>query len=205
MVTRFIDTMFLSLFFRLCALVNQNNNINTPHNAPEATDRLISEKKSERYKEGQEAIQQSAEGIKSDVADVMAGMEAPKEGISERKGESGEKGDIRGGGGQAQTSDDQNQPVGSFVVKRGLPNEEIMIKKIRSAINEQIKQELKKAKVLEKNLAFGSAHEYGKAMAKIRQLQESLKSLFESTFEKIKEMYFKYFSSEGRRKTPDKL
>ena len=169
----------------------------------ETVETLLEKKKGEREAEGSEAIRQSAEGIQSEVADVMAGVEAPKEKISERKGESGEKGDIKGGGQSIQ--DQKAQAAAAFAARRGLPNEEVMIKKIRTAIQAQIKLELQKANALKKNLATGSAQEYNSRIAKIRRLQETLKSLFTSTFEAIKSIYFKYFSADGRRKPLDEV
>jgi len=169
----------------------------------EAVDHLISKKKTEKEVEGREAVRQKAEGIQTEVADVMAGVEAPKEVISEKKGESGERRDITGGG--QQTQDQKAQAAAAFAARRGLLTQEIMIKKIRSAIYDQIKLELKKAKVLQKNLATGSAQEYNTHIARIRRLQEALKSLLTSTFEAIKAIYFKYFTADGRRKPLDEV
>lgn len=170
----------------------------------ETVDKLISKKKTEKQAEGREAVRQKAEGVQTEVADVMTGVEAPKEVVSEKKGESGEKGDISGGGGQQQ-SDQKAQAQAAFAARRGLPTQEIMIKKIRTAIKAQIKLELKKAKGLKKNLSTGSAQEYNTAIAKVRRLQEAMKSLFTSTFEAIKSIYFKYFTADGRRKSLDDL
>ncbi len=169
----------------------------------ETVDNLISKKQSERQNEGHEAVMQSAEGVQSEVADVMSGVEAPKEVVSEKKGESGERRDISGGG---QMQDDRKaQAAAAFAARRGLPREEIMIKKIRTAIKTQIKQELKKASRLKKNLSTGSAQEYNTSIARIRQLQETLKGLLNSTFEAVKGLYFKYFNAEGRRKNFEEL
>ena len=167
----------------------------------ETVETLLEKKKSERESEGREAVMQSAESIQTEVADVMAGVEAPKEKVSEKKGESGEKRDIKGGGQSAQ--DQKAQAAAAFAARRGLPTEEIMIKKIRTAIQDQIRLELKKANALKKDLAAGSAQEYNSRIAKVRRLQETLKSLFTSTFEAIKSIYFKYFSADGRRKPMD--
>ncbi len=182
---------------------DKNADVTKKPSEVEAVDNLISKKKTEKDTEGREAVRHSAEGIQTEVADVMTGVEAPKEVISEKKGESGEKGDISGGG-QAQ-GDQKAQAAAAFAARRGLPTQEVMIKKIRSSIYTQIKQELKKAKSLEKNLSTGSAQEYNTAIARIRRLQEALKSLFTSTFEAIKVIYFKYFSADGRRKPMDEV
>ena len=170
----------------------------------EAVDKLISEKKSERATEGLKAVMESAEGVQTEVADVMAGVEAPREGVSEKKGESGERRDISGAGQQAQ-DDRKAQAAAAFAARRGLPREEIMIKKVRTAITAQIKMEMKKAIKLQKNLSTGSAQEYNTSIAKIRRLQETLKSLFNNTFEAVKGLYFKYFNAEGRRKSMEEL
>jgi len=170
----------------------------------EAVDKLISKKKTEKEAEGRQAVLQSAEGTQTEVSDVMAGVEAPREGISEKKGESGEKGDITGGG-QSTAGGQQDQGAIAMATRRGLPSEEIMIKKIRTAIKAQIKLEIQKAKKLEKHLATGSAQEYNTAVARVRRLQETMKSLLTSTFEAIKTIYKKYFNTEGGRKPLDEL
>lgn len=169
----------------------------------ETVDTLIERKKSERTAEGHQAVRQKAEGVQSEVADLMAGVEGPKEKPSEKKGESGERRDLSGGG--RQTQDPKAQASAAFAVRRGLPTEEIMIKKIRTAIQSQIKLELKKARALKRNLATGSAQEYSSRIARIRRLQETLKSLLTNTFEAIKTLYFKYFSADGRRKPLDEV
>lgn len=143
---------------------------------------------------------QRAEGVKGEVADVMAGVEAPKEGVSEKKGEGGDRRDISGGGQQA---GQQARPFYANIAQRALPSEEIMVKKIRTAINVQIALELRKAKQLQKNLAMGSAQEYNSTISRIRRLQETLKSLFTSTYEAIKNLYYKYFTPDGHRKPLD--
>lgn len=185
---------------------NHDKNVETVKKPSEveAVDKLISEKKIEKEAEGREAVLQRAEGVQTEVADVIAGVEAPKPAeAGEKKGEAGERRDIAGGA--QPVSDQKAQAAAAFAARRGLPTQEIVIKKIRTAINDQIKLELKKAKVLQKNLATGSAQEYNTAIAKIRRLQEALKSLLTSTFEAIKNIYFKYFSPDGRRKPMDEV
>ena len=80
------------------------------------------------------------------------------------------------------------------------PDEEIMVKKIRTAVQIQIKQELRRSRRLEKNLANGSADEYNQSIARIRTLKEILASLIYSTVDALKGMYGKYFTAQGRRK-----
>ncbi|MBN2306753.1 hypothetical protein JXD20_02100 [Candidatus Peregrinibacteria bacterium] len=169
----------------------------------ETVETLLEKKKTEKESESREAVMKSAEGVQTEVADVMAGVEAPKEKISERKGESGNQGDIKAGSAALQAQ--KAQAAAAFAMRRGLPSEEIMIKKIRTAIQAQIKLELQKANALKKNLTTGSAQEYSSRIAKIRRLQETLKTLLTSTFEAIKSIYFKYFSASGRRKPLDEV
>ncbi|MBN1258702.1 hypothetical protein JXA05_03010, partial [Candidatus Peregrinibacteria bacterium] len=97
----------------------------------ESVEALIARKKAEKAAEGAATVQQSAEGIKGEVAEVMAGAEKPKEKVSEREGESGEKGDIKAGGGGAAQGAAITGPDLSAVQ---LPSEEVMVKKIREAI-----------------------------------------------------------------------
>lgn len=203
-MTRFIDIIppYIIFFGLNSGQVNKGQEIKKPIPV-ETVENLISRKKSEKAAEGQAAVRQSTEGIKGEVADVMAGVEAPKEGVSEKKGESGEKRDITGGGQQGVGQ--QNLAAIAFAARRSLPTEEIMIKKIRTAINAQIEMELKKAKKLQKNLAMGSAQEYNTTISRVRRLQETLKSLFTSTYEAIKNLYFRYFGTDGRRKPLDEV
>lgn len=168
----------------------------------ESVDGLISKKKAEKASEGANVVQQSAEGIKGEVADVMGGVDKPKEVISEKKGESGEQGDLKGGG---QKGDDDSQQIAAKIQGITLPTEEIMIKKVRTAIKVQIKYEMKKAKKLEKNLASGSAQEYNTTVARIRTLKEILSSLFHATYSFIKNVYSKYFTTDGKRKDISEL
>lgn len=154
----------------------------------EAVDKLIEKKSGE--KPGSAALEKGMSGVQTEVAEVMAGVEAPKEGVSERKGESGEKGDLKGGGqgasGQAAAYDFGAGPV-------ELPSEEKMIQFVRDAIEEQIAYEWKIAKKLRGNLAGGSAQEYNTAISRIRTLNHKLHSLFEATYEFIKTLYLEYF------------
>ena len=183
---------------------------NSPENIPkkptisESVDGLIQKKKSESSAEGFREVQQSAEGVQSEVADVMGGVDKPSERVSERAGESGEKGDIKGGG---QTSGDDGQPADFTFDPRDaqLPNEEVMIRKVRTAINSQIAEEWKKAQKLTGQLATGGAQEYNSIIARIRHLKETLASLFTSTFGAIKDMYLKYFTHDGKRRKIDDI
>ena len=97
----------------------------------ETVDDLISKKKSERESEGREAVMQSAEGVQTEVADVMAGVEAPKEKVSEKKGESGEKRDITGG--TQPKKDSKAQAAAAFAMRRGLPTHEVALADLERA------------------------------------------------------------------------
>lgn len=168
----------------------------------ESVDSLIAKKKQEKAIEGENVVQQSAEGVQGEVAEVMAGVEKPSEKPSEKKGESGEKGDLKGGG----ASDDDD----SFAAQAGVasfvfPVEEVMVKKIRSVINAEIRMEMKKAEKLKKNLATGSAQEYNSTIARIRGLKEVLASLFTATISMMKNLYTKYFTTEGKRKSFEEI
>lgn len=166
-------------------------------------EKLIAKKQAEKAEEGMRAVQESAQGVQTEVADIMGGVEAPKEKVSERQGESGDRRDISGGG-QPVAQDEGAVPIAA-VYQRGLPSEEIMVKKIRTAINTQIKLEMKKAMKLQKNLSSGSAQEYNSTIARIRRLKETLASLATSAYEAIKTLYNKYFGPDGRRKNLDEL
>lgn len=165
---------------------------------------FISKKDNERQSDGMNKVMEQVGAIQEGVGEVMAGVEAFSDKVSEKKGETGEKGDIRTGG-QPITGDDQQtaQQIRSGLTRRALPKEEIMVKKIRTAINFQIKEEFRNAFKLEKNLVTGSAQEYNVRIARIRRLKETLASLFHNTMEKIKEMYTRYFSTDGRRKSSE--
>jgi hypothetical protein len=161
----------------------------------ESVENLIAKKKAERASTGAAEVQEKAVGVQSEVAEVMAGVEKPKEKVSEREGESGEKGDIKAGKGAAAA-----QYISPAVQSFSLPGEERMIKKIRIAIKHQIKLEQKKAKRLEKNLTRGGAQEYTQTIARIRTLKEILASLLTATYDFVKGVYLKYFTPDGKKK-----
>jgi len=168
--------------------------------ALESVDNLISKKKSEKQSEGASRVQEHAEGVQGEVIDVIGGVEASSDKISEVKGETGEKGDITTGGQQSSDDGDATQ------IKQGLqsakiPTETVMIKKIRTAITLQIKDELKRAAKLKGSVATGGAEDYNKSIARIRKLKIVLSSMFTNTFEFVKGLYFKYFTPDGKRRS----
>jgi hypothetical protein len=175
---------------------NQNpEKVQKKPNITESVENLIAKKKAERAFTGAAEVKEKTVGVQSEVAEVMAGVEKPKEKVSERKGESGEQGDIKASKGAATA-----QYISPTAQPFALPGEERMIKKIRIAIRHQIKLEQKKAKRLQKNLTTGGAQEYNQTIARIRTLKEILASLFTATYDFIKGVYLKYFTPTGESK-----
>jgi hypothetical protein len=183
--------------------MNQTNH--HPEAAPkaptlnESVDSLIAKKKAERAREGENAVRQSAENIQGEVADLMSGVEAPSDKISERNSENKGDRDIKSGGGSS-GDDDGASTIMQGIAQYVFPNEDVMIKKVRTAIQAQIRREEKRAKKLEKNLTVGGAQEYNSAIARIRKLKESLSSLVTATMHALKEIYVKYFTPKGFRR-----
>jgi hypothetical protein len=167
----------------------------------ESVEDLISKKKSERQMAGTKEVHEKAAGIQTEVSEVMAGVEKPKEKVSEREGETGEKKDITGGKAAVSTA----QKIGGIVKTVILPSEEVMVRQIRAVINAQIKMEIKKAKKLQGQLTTGGAQEYNCTIARIRKLKEVLASLLTATYEYIKSLYFKYFTPEGKRMSDEEI
>jgi len=167
----------------------------------QSVDDLISKKEGQRQSEGADVVMQQAGEIQEGV-DKIIGMEGGADrGPSERNKED-KKGDLRGGGGgQIDPQDDQKAAkIRSGLAGRGLPKQTIMVKKVRTAIRLKIKEELKEAEVLKKNLAVGGAQEYNAKIAKIRGLQQLMSSLIHATFDRVKEVYLRFFTADGRRK-----
>ncbi len=170
--------------------------------AAESVESFLARKRTERGHEGAKEVQRSAEGIQHEVAEVMAGVEKPKEELSE-KGE--KKGEQKAGGGsqaQAGAGDFEGSENWQSVI---FPDEEVMVKKIRTAIELQIKIEMKKAKRLEKNLTAGGAQEYSAAIGRIRRLKILLFSLWTATVGYVKTLYMKYFRPDGHRRNPEEV
>ncbi len=153
--------------------------------------------KSAEKTHAQAELQQEFSGTQGEVAEVMAGAEKPKEEVSERQGERGEKRDLSGQG-KAQTTTVTVTPPASD--DGLLPGEAMMIRHIRHEIERQIHEHLRRAHHLKKNLATGSAQEYADTVFKIRTLKETLSSLFTATFDFIKTLYLRLFTVEGKRR-----
>lgn len=161
-------------------------------NPSESVNSFLSKKSSEISS----SVNEKMSGTQNEVADVIGiDSEKVKENISERNGESGQKGDLKS---SSQKSDDDllNYALEDYK----FPKDEILIKKIRFAIESQIKVELKKAKKLKSNLHLGNASEYNESIAKIRKLRQVLQSLLSGTMDFVKNLYVKYFKPNGRRK-----
>ncbi len=181
-----------------------NQNPDKSHKKPtvtESVENLIAKKKAERATTGATEVKERAVGVQSEVAEVMAGVEKPKEKVSERKGESGEKGDLKGAKAGAAAAQYITSDLHGFT----LPGEERMIKRIRIAIKHQIKIEQKKAKHLQKRLTTGGAQEYNATISRIRRLKEVLASLFTATYDFVKGLYLKCFTPDGKKKPLEEL
>lgn len=142
-------------------------------------------------------------GTQEGVAEVLAGMEKPSEKPAERQGERGSQGDLKTGkGGRAQAA---VQAIKAAIPQYLFPSEELMVKQIRVAIEEQIKHEWRVARSLEKRLDHGGAEAYNASIAKIRKLKDLLASLLTSTVDFLKNLYIRYFTADGKRKKVDEL
>jgi hypothetical protein len=160
---------------------------------------FIDKKKHERADRISAEVTRKMQGTKEGVADIMGGIEStetPKDYVSEKKGESGEQRDIKGGGGGKR---DDSKFV-SQIPDSVLPSEQMMVRRVRIAIKMDIERELKRAFSLQGSLKDGSAQEFNSSIARIRSLKEVLASLFTATFSFIKDLYLKYFTVDGRRR-----
>lgn len=182
---------------------NQHKEVHQKPSVKEDVDSLIKKKKIEKESEGSIAVTEGMAGTQEGVAEVMAGVDRPpKEGVSERKGESGEKGDITGA---ATSGDDDATMIRAQLLDYDFPSQEIMVRKIRTAINAQIKVEWKNALSFKGGLVTGQAADYNRSIARIRSLTQVLSSLFTATVDMMKGMYVKYFGPDGKRRKLDDL
>lgn len=170
--------------------------------ASESVEGLIARKKAEKAAEGATAVQQSAEGVKSEVAEIISGAEKPKETVAERKGEGGQQGDLKAG--QA-VGGAKGATVTYEWKATDYPSELTMVNRVRQAIKEQIVAEMKKARKLEGRLTMGGAQEYTGVVARIRSLQETLSNLLFATIDFVKNLYQKYFTPDGKRKSVEEI
>ena len=166
--------------------------------AHESVELFIQKKKAEKEAEVTEAVSEKMAGVGEEVAEVMVGVEKPKEKVAKRAGERGEKGIPTGAAGGV---GDEAQAIAVQLKDYHFPSEEVMIKKIRTAITAQIKMEWKKAKKFKGQLDSGGAEGYNTAIARIRSLKQALAALFTATIGFIKNIYVKYFTPDGKKRS----
>lgn len=158
---------------------------------------LIGKKKAEKEARVSESTSAKMHDTKEEV-ETIVGMEKPSDKISEKTGEKGER---KGGGVAASDLSVGDGQMGEFSMEDyTFPSEEIMIKKIRTAISAQIEEEWKRAAKLQGHMIDGGAYSYAKTISKIRTLKQVLASLFTSAAGFLKEMYVKYFLPDGKRR-----
>lgn len=163
----------------------------------ESVEGLIQRKKHERDVQVGREVDQKMAGTQEGVAEVMAGVEKPKERVSERKGETGEKGDIRGG---QIGDDDQAQQIRTQLKDYHFPPTEVMVRAVRGAIQADIHRNWKLAKKYQKKLHSGGTSDYNEAVAKVRTLKELMYSLYTATVDFMKKLYMRYFTPDGKRR-----
>lgn len=174
-----------------------------PSPSLESVDSLIGKKQAERSKEVSDSVSQKMSGTQQEVSEVIGGAEKPSEKVSERTGERGNQGSLKKGGA---AHDDQFQADELVIELKDyhFPSELAMVKKIRAAINAQIKDEWKRAQKLHARSGADGLHGYNSSIARIRTLKRMLTSLYSTTVVFLKNMYVKYFTPDGkRRKTED--
>jgi hypothetical protein len=165
----------------------------------ESVQSLIDRKKTESESKLSSEVSSKMAGTQEGVADVLAGMEKPAERISERKGEGGQQGDLKAGKGAAQ-GDSSAKQIRANLQDYDFPSEEVMVKHIRSAIQDQVNSEWRKATRLQGKLDQGGAQAYNSSIARIRKLKDLMASLFSSPIEFLKNLYVKYFTPDGKRR-----
>lgn len=180
---------------------DKNQNSEAEHKKPsvhESVESFIQKKKAEKETEVGEAVSEKMAGVGEEVAEVMVGVEKPKEKVSKK---AGEKGEGRMPAGKAVTDEEEAQGITAQIKDYHFPSEEMMVKKIRTAIQAQIKMEWKKAKKFRKQLDSGGAEGYNSSIARIRRLKEVLASLFTATVGFVKNLYAKYFTPDDKRRS----
>ena len=187
-------------------MANHNNHPEAPQKKPTATesvDNLIGKTKAKREAEVSESVTGKMTGVQEEVSEIITGAEKPSEKVSKRAGEKGEgRGPAKG---KAGTTGDDDQVVAFSIKDYHFPSEEIMVRKVRTAINAQIKLEWKKAKKFRGNLGSGGANGYNRTISKIRELKQLISTLFTATFSYLKNMYVKYFTPDGKRRRMEEI
>ncbi|MBN2096163.1 hypothetical protein JW752_02055 [Candidatus Peregrinibacteria bacterium] len=170
--------------------------------AHESVESFIGRKKAEKEAEVREAVSEKMAGTQEEVAEVIGSAEKPKEKVSKK---AGEKGEGKMPAGKAPSDDQAAQVITADLKDYDFPSEEVMVKKIRTAIQAQIKFEWKRAKNFQGKLDSGGADGYNKSIARIRSLKQVLASLFTSAAGFLKNLYVKYFTPDGKRRKMEEV
>ncbi|MBU1018007.1 hypothetical protein KKA33_03185 [Patescibacteria group bacterium] len=166
--------------------------------AHQSVESFIDKKKAEKQAEAGEAVSEKMADTQGEVAEVIGGVDKPKEKVSKK---AGEKGEGKMPAGKAASDDDQAaQAISADLKDYKFPSEEMMVKKIRTAIQAQIKLEWKRAKKFQGSLDSGGADGYNKSISRIRSLKQALSALFMSAAGFLKNLYVKYFTPDGKRR-----
>ena len=168
-----------------------------PKKPSESVEAFIERKKAEKEARETAEVSEKMAGVGEEVAEVMVGVEKPKEEVSERGEKKGEKG-IPGG---AVVTDEEAEALSISLQDYQFPSSEVMVKVVRRAIKDDISWNLKQAKKYRKQLSRGGAANYNSAIARIRQLKEMLASLLTATVGFLKNLYAKYFTPDGKRRS----
>ena len=166
--------------------------------AHESVESFIQKKQAEKESEVKEAVSEKMAGVGEEVAEVMVGAEKPKEKVSERGEKKGEKGIP---GAATGVTGDEDQSISVSLKDYQFPSSEVMVKVVRKAIRDDISWNWKMAKRYKKELNRGGAVKYNAAIARIRQLKEMLASLLTATVGFLKDVYVKYFTPDGKRRS----
>lgn len=107
-------------------------------------------------------------------------------------------------GQSSQTSSKQSQTTNSGVathstLMQSLPVPRVMIRKIQTRLNREIKQLIKENKKYRKNLEKGSAYDLNVNLARIRKLRNTLAKLAYATLDYVKAFYIQLFQSSKKQ------
>ncbi len=164
----------------------------------ESVESFIKKKEAERETKEAAEVTEKVTGVGKEVAEVMVGVEKPKEEVSERGEKKGEKG-IPGAG--AGVTGDEDQAISVSLKDYQFPSSEVMVRVVRKAIRDDISRNWKMAKRYRKELNRDGAAKYNSAIARIRQLKEMLASLLTATVGFLKDVYVKYFTPDGKKRS----
>jgi len=170
--------------------------------AHESVESFLDKKRAEKQAEVGEQVSEKMTDTQGEVAEVIGGAEKPKEKVSKK---AGEKGEGKMPAGKTVSDDQVVQAISADLKDYQFPSEEVMVKKIRTAIQAQIKLEWKRAKKFQGRLDSGGADGYNRSIANIRGLKQALASLFTSAAGFLKNLYVKYFTPDGKRRKLDEV